>query len=260
MISNANFLIFDNNNIASLVPGLTVLSIKPSLPKRKLTIANLARSNKSKLNSAFYTERTISARVCIQSDNRDITETRIDSLMSYLQGQEKDLIIPQSNSSRKYIATMDDPTILKSGTSYWEAELQFVCSDSFGYDTSYTTILDLTGITASIRDDQFDFGGSADWQAPYFRVYFTSITGGTSKSVVIGNRETGQQITVTRTWASGDVLEIDSNDKSVKVNGVEVDFTGAFPMFAKGLGHVTYFDSFTNRTYNYRAYFYKRYV
>jgi hypothetical protein len=260
--TNINFAIFDSNNLASVVNGLTVLGIdtyKP--PKRKLSIFQVARTNKNKVNSAFFNSRPITVRVGITRGNRDALEQSIDDLMSYIQGVEKELWVPQASATRKYTCTLSDVNVLAGGGAYWEAELVFTCSDIYGYDTAYTLIVNnLTGITSSSRSDQYNFQGSADWQVPYIRVTYTALTGATTKTVLIGNASTGQQITITRTWAATDVLEVDCLAQTVKINGVEVSFTGAFPRFAKGLGNITYSDNFTTRTFNYLVYYYKRYA
>lgn len=260
-ISNANFAIFDSNNLAVLVNGLTVLGIDTYRPpKRKLSIAQIARVNKNKTNSAFFNSRPITLRVGISRGTRDAVEQSIDDLMSYIQGLEKDLWVPQSGTTRKYICTLSDIAVITGGGAYWEANLVFLCSDIHGYDTAYTPLISLTGLTSRSREDQYNFKGSADWQVPYVRITYTAVTGGAAKTVLIGNAATGQQISVTRAWAANDILEVDSLAETVKVNGVEVAFTGAFPRFANGVGKLTYTDNFTSGTYNYLAYYYKRYV
>lgn len=261
-ISNANFAILDGNNLASVVNGLTVLGIDTyNPPKRKLSIAQIARTNKNKIPGAFFNSRPIKVRVGIQRGSRDAVEQSVDDLMSYIQGLEKELWVPQSGATRKYFVTLSDTNVLKGGGAYWEAELIFLCSDIHGYDTAYTLIINnLTGITSQSRSDQYNFQGSADWQVPYVRITLTAVTGSTTKALTIGNAATGQQITITRTFSANDVIEVDSLAETVKVNGVEVAFTGAFPRFAKGLGNLTVSDTFTTRTYNYLAYYYKRYI
>lgn len=259
-IINAHYAIFGNNNLASLVPSLTILTIDAYRPPtRRLSIANIARSDKNKVSSAFYDEKNISVRVGISNQTRQDTEDALDSLMKLLQGLEKDLIIPQSSIARKYTATLSDVVEVLAGGAYWEGVLVFACSDVFGYDTAYTAILAVTGFTSGSRTDQHNFQGSAP-QLPFIGVYYSAISGGTNKSVVIGNGSSGQQITVTRTWSANDSLEVDCQNETVKVNDVDVAFTGAFPVFAPGVGYLTYSDDFTSRTFNINAYYYKRWI
>lgn len=260
MSNNSLFAIFNNNQLTT-VTGLSILMTDPyKQPKRKLAIASLARSNKARVNSAFYNQKNITIRVGISRSTRDALEQSLDSLNSILQGIEKELWLSQSGGVRKYYCTLSDVVVNKSGGAYWEGDLVFTCSDNFGYDTGYTTIVNISGVTSSTRTDQYSFGGSADFQAPIITIKLTAVTGATNANMVIGNAATGQNLTINRTWAANDFVEIDCQNETVKVNGVEVAFSGAFPKFAVGLGNLTYADNFTTRTFNYFAFYYKRYV
>ncbi len=260
MSMNNLFATFNGTNIAS-VNGVTILATDPyKPPKRALSVYSLARSNKSKVNSAFFTERRITIKIGIQRSSRDLVEQSFDTLIALLQGLEKDLVLSQSGGVRKYTVTLEDMSIKRSGGAYTEIDLIFRCSDSYGYDTDYTIALNQAGITSSTRGDAIPFAGSAEFQAPLIRITYTAVTGGTAKTVVIGNPVTGQQITATRDWVSGDVLEIDSLNQTVKVNGTEIEFTGAFPEWAPSLGNWSYSDTLTTRTFTARITYFKRYV
>lgn len=80
-----------------------------------------------------------------------------------------------------------------------------------------------------------------------------SLTVNSSSTVNIGNAATGQTIAVTRTFAAGDVLIIDTVNKTVKVNGVEIFFSGAFPEFKLGAGGFGYSDTFATRSFNFNV-------
>lgn len=248
-----------NNVLFTSVPGLTVLATNPYLPpKRKLSIDSLARSDKSKLSSAFYTGRQIAVRVGISRTSRALVEQSLDALMALLQAYEKELVLSQAGSVRKYFCTLADVVAVKSGGSYLELNLIFECSDSFGYDTGYSTALSLSGVTSSTRADAIPFTGSAPWQVPVITIYYTAMSGGTDGTVIVGNSATGQQVTVVRDWGAGDRLEIDSANKTVKVNGSIVAFSGAIPEWAPTLGNWGYSDSFTTRTFNATITYYAR--
>lgn len=259
-ITTANFAIFNGNNLDT-VPGLSVLKTDPyAPPKRKLSINELARTDKSKTNSAFYTAKNILVRVGISRINRNFLEQSIDTLMNLLQGLEKELVLPQAGAVRKYYCTLADMPVRKDGGSYIEIDLIFECSDRFGYETAYTTALNLSGITSSSRGDAIPFGGSAPWQVPVITIYYSAISGGTAKTVTIGNSLTGMQVSITRTWAAGDRIIIDAFNRTVTVNGADVAFSGAIPEWSPGLGNWTYTDGFTTRTFNASIIYYKRYI
>lgn len=251
---------FDNNDLTTIT-GLTVLSTNPSIPpKRKLSIYNVMRSNQSQLSYGYYVEKSISVRVGITRTTRPLVEQSVDSLMALLQGLEKDLLLYQSGSLRRYVCTLSDVVVVASGGSYTELELVFICSDRFGYDLQYTKLLDVTGRTLYNYTDPLTFEGTASTQAPVITAFISALSGATNNVVTIENVSTGKGISVSQAWVAGDRLVIDVQHLTVKVNGVEVDFTGSFPEFAPGVGYINYQDNFNSRTLALSVYYNKRYV
>ncbi len=251
---------FDGNDITT-VTGLTVLKTNPYQPaKRKLNNMALARANRAKINSGFYDKRTLTVRVGITRTTRDLLESSLDSLMTLLQGLEKPLVLRQAGASRQYTASFSDAVIDQEGGSYIEMDLVFETSDHFGYDTSTTLLDQVLNFTSGSKTDSITVGGSAAWQQPTITVTINSFTGTSTRSVVIGNGGFGMAVTVARTWTAGDVLEISAPNKTVKVNGVEVAFTGAIPEWQVGIGYLTYSDTFSARNMSLRATYVKRYV
>lgn len=251
---------FDNNSLTS-VEGVSILGTNPyRTPQRKLSSYLVARRDAQRTNSAFYTQRNIAIRCCIDMPTRAVVERQFDVLMTLLQGVNKELIVSQSTGVRKYYCTLASINYLIEGGAFLEFELVFTCDDMFGYDTSYTNILGPKTVTTATSADQYQFGGSAPWQMPEFILLYSAISGGTSKYVTLSNSATGQTITITRTWTSGDRLTINALTGVVQVNGTDVEFTGAIPTFAPGLGNITYADNFTTRTLLYNARYYRRYI
>lgn len=252
--------IFDGNDLTTVL-GLTVLSTDPyKLPKRKLTIYNIVRTNKSKTASGFFEKRIITVRVGISRTTRDQVEQSLDALAVMLQGLEKELVLKQSGGQRKYFCSLADTVMAEDGGSYIEMNLVFECSDRFGYDLANTLLLQITGATATPRTDTVTVGGSAQWQVPIITYTITALTGGTAKNVVIGNQTTGQIITITRTWAAGDLIEVDCLNRTVKVNGADITFTGAFPDVSPGSAVLSYSDTLTTRTLSGSVNYKKRYL
>lgn len=130
--------------------------------------------------------------------------------------------------------------------------LIFECSDSYGYDTTAKTFYNLTNQTNYLNTYPFIIGGTAKTQVPVIQVQLNTTPGSpTNASIIIGNQTTGQAVTVTRTWSQYDLLVVDSKNKTVQVNGVDVVFSGAIPEFSLGSQTLYIQDTFTSR--NYRA-------
>lgn len=254
-------LTFDNNDLGLLVPGLTVLAVNSYLmPKRKLITNDIIRSDQSKVSTGYYTDKEVVVTVGITQPTRSGAENSLDTLMGYIQGLEKNLVVYEGGQQRRYVATYADSILRHGGGSYIELDLVFVCSDRFGYSLQYEKLLDATGRTLYNYTDSFTVGGNAPTQVPVIAAFLSALSGSTTNVVSIGNVDTGRFITISRAWTAGDRLVIDCQNKTVKVNGTDVDFTGAFPEFAPGVGYLNYQDNFSSRTLALSAYYYRRYV
>lgn len=243
------------------ISGLTVLSTNPYVyPKRTLGTNLLARSNSSKITTGFYTDRQITVSVQISQPTRPMLESSIDALAGLIQGLEKELILGQGGTLRKYIVTYSDSIVGLSGGSYIQLSLVFMCSDRYGYSLQYEKLLDATARSLYNYTDTFTLNGSATTQTPVITAFISALTGATTNTVTIKNVVTNQGISVSRAWTAGDRLIIDTYNKTVTVNGSAVDYTGGFPEFALGVGYLNYQDNFKTRTLALAAYYYRRYL
>lgn len=253
---------FDNVDLAT-INGLTVLSTNPyAIPKRTLSNNQISRASLSKTTLGLYTQRDIVIHVGITRNTRNEVELSLDSLMAIVQGLEKYLVVPQSNTLRRYTATLSDVNITTSGGAYVEMDLVFSCSDKFGYSLQYEQLLNATGRTLYNYTDALTFGGSADTQLPVITAFISAFSGATNNTVTLMNVATAQSIAVNRAWTAGDRLIIDPSNTltPVTVNGAAVDYSGAFPVFAPGAGYLNYQDNFSTRTLALSVYYYKRFV
>lgn len=260
-------VLFNTNNLESLVSGLQVTSIPVMTPPKK-TIANniLALMNKTKTTQNFFTERKIPITCNIKKNTRAELDLALDSLWPLINAVEGTLTLVEGNRQRQYTATWSDFNMKRVSGGFMEFDLVFVTSDMYGYDPTYTLLTDQSGfVNSPVNITMGDIDGSADWQVPIITLYLSALTAG-SGTVTLGNPATGQTVSINRTWAAGDQVEIDSQNKTVKVNGVLVDFTGAIPewqpkiLVGTGQSKLQYTDTFSTRTLRVRAIYYKRYA
>ncbi len=239
-----------NGTILQSIEGVSVLSTNPyKIPKRDLSMSNIARTSQSSVNSGFWSERDIEVRVAISRATRELMQDSLDALMTVLQPLNKILVVNQGSSQRQYYCSLKDAPVERDGGAYQELLLVFGCSDRYGYATTTTTVFTIPSTTAGTRSDAITLGGSAEWQTPVITLNFSAITGGTSKTVTVGNNGTGQAVSIIRNWAASDILVIDAYNKTVKVNGATVAFTGAIPEWKTGAGVWYEVDDLTTRTY-----------
>lgn len=251
---------FNGSDLASSVTGLIIISTDPyRAPNRDLAIGKIANTEKSVTSAAFFRDKKINVGVTIGRDTRELFEASLDQLNALLQVREAALVLSYGSATRQWTATMSNVAVSEIYGGYATLNIEFQCSDPIGKDTSSTSLFS-ESLTGANKTHSFTIGGTAYWQQPIITITYSALTGGTAKNVVIGNAATGQQLTITRDWAAADVLEIDSQAKTVKVNGVEVAFTGAIPEWNPGSGSMDYSDTLTTRTRTISAIYYKRYM
>lgn len=258
--------IFNGNNLAT-IPNVQIYSINPFGSKRTLSLLTLARRHARKLSSEYYTQRQVYISLYITAPSRQSLEATLDNLLGQIQASEGTLVISQSGGARQYTCTLSTQTINNPnpGASsiaapqggFLDLTLCFECSDSFGYDTNYTLIDNQIGLSSNNVIVGYTQGGGAETQVPVIQVKFTG-AGSNTGTVIIGNNNVGQAVSVTTTFNQYDILTINSQLKTVQINGVDVNFSGAIPEFSPGFNQISYNDNFTSRTFNLFAYVYNR--
>lgn len=259
MQPNYYYALFNGVDIDQL-RGVTIYSIDPyTLPNRQHNVFPLARRSGQKISSSFYVSRTINLGIYINGVNKADAEKILDSLYSIIQTTEATLTLPQSGMARNYIASYNSQTINSQSGGFLDISFNFICSDSFGYDTNYTVINPKTTYASGNLTFPYTQGGTADIQLPHIEIKFLGATPVTG-TVTVGNQNTGQVINITNTFNQYDIIKIDTKDLYVRINDVDVAFTGSFPEMGLGLQTLYYLDTFTSRSIELFAYVYNRYT
>jgi hypothetical protein len=220
-------------------------------PTKKMSMYGIAHANYSAIPFLNYPSKTIVVSGRLDADSITGLDALIDTFKSYFTGKDKNLDIGYNGSTRRYICTPESPQIDRPGGLAWaNFSVTFDCTYPFGRDTSTSSLLSASSRTGAIYNDTITVSGTAPFQYPLITITYTSITGGSNVSVVVGNNANGQTLTITRTWATNDVLVIDVLNKTATVNSSLVDFTGAFPEFPPGTQSMSYSDGFTARSFD----------
>jgi phage-related protein len=88
----------------------------------------------------------------------------------------------------------------------------------------------------------------------------TTVTDADIRQLRWGNGGTGQVISVERIFTSGDIIYIDCENEEVTLNGVAINYDGAFPSFEPGDQIIQYFNNFTGGTRSVSFEYTKRYM
>lgn len=256
---------FDGNNLQTA--NILTQDIKhESLPTKDARVFTLAHANASAIPFVSYPSRSIRISGVIMGSSISDLDTRLDAFKAYFLGTDKNLDMDYGGTTRRYIATVTALSIDRpGGLLYALFDIDFICTQPFGRDTSTTSISSGfspsgTGRTAATYTDSYTFLGNAPYQLPIITITLTAVTGGTNQYIQFGNGGNGQAVLVQRTWAAADVLVIDCTQKTITVNGIPTAFSGAFPEFPPGSQSLQYTDSFTTRTFTISAVYTKAYL
>lgn len=249
---------FDSNDLQT--DNILVSDITDTGARLDLSVARLPHANKSLVSFADYKDRVINLRGKIIGSTPDDLESRVDTFRAYFNTIDGNLDIGHAGSTRRYIATAQSIDITQpGGLKYANFDVSMLCADPFGRNTTSTSILSATGRTSASYSDNYTFGGTAPIQLPIITITYNTVTGG-SNYAKVGNVETGQTIIVMdTTFVDDDVLVIDCMNRTVTVNGVEVEFEGAFPEFKPGARTIAYADWFTTRNFDISITYYPLY-
>jgi hypothetical protein len=225
-----------------------------SIPTKNVKAYALAHGNGSRIPYISYPSKTITVTGTIYGNSISALDAALDTFRSYFNGQDQNLDIGYASGTRRYIATVNTLSITRpGGLNFAKFSLEFLCTQPFGQNVSASTILNVSARTGASYTDLFTFTGTAPYQRPIFTLTYTAVTATGVQPLMIGNNNTGQQITISRVPAASDIIVIDTTQKTVIVNGVLFDFSGAFPEFPPGPGSIGYSDGFTSRTFNYNV-------
>lgn len=198
-----------------------------------------------------YDPKTITLSGRVISSSATTLDSLLDTFRGYFTGSGKNLDIGYSTGTRRYvIAKINKVKIGRpGGLGYANFSVEMITA-GFGMNVTTSSLLTANGRTGSYYSDNLTFPGNAPYQQPVITLTYTAASGSGGNTMNIGNDSNGQLITLVRTFSNGDVIVIDTSNQSVKINGLESQFSGAFPEFPPGAGALSYSDDLTSRTFN----------
>lgn len=242
------------------VNGVTVLNRAVNqLPTRNLRTFKLARQDGSITTSSEFSEKKLTISGAIVLESRELAEIAIDQLRAILAEPEGQIDIIVAGATRRWIGTMSGMTTNLTG-GYVEFAIEFTCADPIGTDTDTITLLDSVANTSDVGTFSVAIEGSYKAE-PFITIEYSAISGGTAGEVSLYNASDGIGLHITRDWVTGDILEVDNLNKTVKVNSADVTRTGRFFSLLPGARGIGYNDTFsTSRTMTLTATYQKRYT
>lgn len=225
----------------SLIDGDNAVYIREvdgwDMPVRKIDRDEKPRDDGYTVNDSRFTEKVITMKGEIYGTSPSHLRTVIDNLKTKLNSGEATLQLKESASDTalNFTATCSD-AIFKRNGNMATLILTFKASDPpFGESASQTTVSD-SSITSSPHTDSISISGSTK-PKPVITITVNSETSMTK--IELENTTTGHSIEVERAFSAGEVLEIDTENFTVEVDGSAVDYDGRFPEFDPGTNNYT---------------------
>lgn len=259
-------LTYNTNDLQTFNPatqtGINTNVIKHTdIPESVAELYIVANANDSEVPDNEYPSRRIILGGSIHGSSQADLDNRIDAFKGYFAQRYKDLDIEYGSGTRRYVVMKANALGVerKDRALFATFSIELLCKP-FGIDTSPTVILNETGYTSASKTITPTIGGSAPFQLPVFTIQINSLTGA-GDFIQITNNDNGQGMLIYGLGlVGGDVLEIDSVLKEVRLNGGEVDYNGSFIELEPGSASVTITDGFTTRNIDYDGDYNKRWL
>lgn len=236
-----NFL-FNNVNLNNLT-GVTIRRIDPDPPDRETAGGSLVLADGSAIADQRIRKRIIRVSGHVSGSSFVNGQQNYDGLMRYLYGTEKAIEFDFAGARRVFTGTLATVVEEEAVGALKKFVLHFECADPFGYAKTYH-IQSQDNITTQSGTMAVSINGNYPC-LPIIIFDIDSISGGSAGTItlIMG----GHSIIITRDWAASDVCVIDAEAQTVKVNDVEVAWSGVMPQIPVGSQTIYYQDTFTAR-------------
>jgi hypothetical protein len=235
----------NGTDLESLADVTITLVNSYNAPQREVRSHKIARANKSIVTSAEFSTKQLIVEGVVGGDNDPaIAEQTWGSVLKLARAEN----FTATFDKRYQTVTYNGCNLYSTSTTrhggFIEFVLTFEAADPIGLLGSLQLLQPNLATTAT---DSWSLTVIGDMPAcPIISLSFSSVTGGTNKTVTVRNSDTGRGISVTRTWASSDVMEINCLSNEMTVNSGTVEYSGVFPTFENG-EDLQYIDDFTAR-------------
>lgn len=238
------FILQSDNVISNII-------LDSSTPARELTKFSIPRKDGLGIIGDYFKERKIKITGYIKYDTGTDLENGIDNMKKLLMIREGNLYRKVNGQIRVVKATLTNPDQMFARreayhVSFCPFDLEFTSVEPMWHSLDYYAVENL-GITNLIYSNILTNDGTYKTD-PVLTIDITAATAITA--IQFTNNQNGDTIEVVRAFTAGELLVIDSENKSVTVNGAEVDYNGEFPQIECDSNSYTITSTGTSITYN----------
>lgn len=260
-------LSYNSNNLQTYDPttkvGINTNSIlHTNIPESVAELYIKANANDSTVPDQEYLTKSIALLGTIHGSSQANLDDRIDTFKGYFVQRNKNLDIAYGSGTRRYIVMKANSVAIERQDKalYASFSIELTCKP-FGFDTSTTNLWAAkSGFTGATFTETPTVGGNAPIQLPIITITINALTG-TGDYVQISNDNNGQEMLLYGLGLQADdVIVIDCDERTVTVNGTEVDYYGTLLELETGANSITYTDGFTTRSVDVSAVYTKRWM
>lgn len=216
---------------------LTSNIVYNNFPEKTISLKQDSIRDGWSLEDVRYSQKVITINGWLISDSGANLKTLIDNFKNYLRPDEVNLDIETYPGSGTYTRWTATTRSIMVSEEHWQVTqkpftVEFLCQP-FGKSTSSTTIHLNSGsdITSSPYTEDISVSGTYNAKP----VITFTISSETDLTVLKLENDTNDDwIQVSASFSVSDVLEIDCDNETVKLNGTSQDFTGIFSRLKPG--------------------------
>ncbi len=207
-------------------------------PERIIEKTSLADTDGERIMSQQYGSKPVIMKGHFHAPNRWDYESGRDKLLMTLNKYNAfEIVTEQSGEQRSFEGTYKNCQFEYKELGFCIVTIQFQITGAFGKTVVKDKPIDALEVTENLNR-VFTVGGSAN-ALPIITLNLRSLSTYATKIPFVFeflSRNVLSRIEINRIWQQGDVLVINSENKTVKVNGIDADYVGVLPEI---LGEVT---------------------
>lgn len=180
----------------------------------------------------YYRWHSVNINITIITDSKEALQSKMDTLKKSISWLEDYLYVRTPNDQRKLKWTVTNVVFNRQHyhITFIQAQITFTTVSPFFEDL--ITQSQSRSVTGSFTEE-FLHNGTAPTSPRIFCNFSTSDV--TSISMLVN----GSLITIVQAIQDNSILIIDSQAKTVTLNGLNIDFTGVFPELSAGSNEIT---------------------
>lgn len=213
-----------------------------SPPSRELVTFRTPRADGGGWNGDFFRERRVRVSGIIEATTAALLNTELDTFRKNMIVSRGNLDYKVNDEIRRIVATLENPQDMFSRRqgyhiTFCPYDLTFLALEPMWHGIDYE---DQTSenVTQLAYTDDIEVSGSYKAQ-PVIVIIFEAENAITAINFTNNTNEDEIEVTPSGGFTVGDVLVIDSEQKSVTLNGTEIDYDGVFPELEIGTNNYT---------------------